>query len=138
MPDSPMNSNMPVSQAVDGALLRLLAEIGFVATACGLWSHAEEVFNGVRAVRPNSEFPVISQALARMTVGDDRRAIELLKESALKINPDNSLAKSFLSLALKRSGQVNEAEDLIESIIHEHQDERSVEIAKIVREETFV
>lgn len=137
MVDAPQTLDMPASKAVDGALLRLLAEIGFVATACGLWSQAEEIFSGVRAVRPASEFPVISQALARMTVGDDRRAIELLRESALKINPGNNLAKSFLCLALKRSGKVDEAEPLIESIIAANQDPRAVEIARIVKEERF-
>jgi hypothetical protein len=126
-----------VLQSVDASLLRLLAEIGFVATACGLWSHAEAIFAGVRAVRPNSEFPVISQALARMTVGDDVKAIYLLRENALKINPDNALAKSFLCLALKRSGNAEEAHPLIESIIQQNKDSRAVEIARIVQEGAF-
>lgn len=136
---SHMQSEMDKSvlQSIDGALLRLLAEIGFVATACGLWSHAELIFNGVRAVRPESEFPVISQALARMTVGDDLKAIALLRDTALQINPENELAQSFLCLALKRSGQEKEATPLIESIISKASDPRAIEIAKIVQEGQF-
>ena len=135
--ESSASSVMPACQAIDGGLLRLLAEVGFVATASGLWGHAEAIFNGIRAVRPHSEFPVISQALARMTVGDDRRAIDLLKESALKINPKNPLARSFLGLALKRSGNVDEAKNILSSVILEHEDERAVEIAKIAMDESF-
>ena len=67
-------------------------------------------------MRPLSEFPVIGQALARLTVGDDRRAIDLLQSAALKINPDNTLAQSYLGFALKRIGRQDEAKVILEKV----------------------
>jgi lipoprotein NlpI len=133
-----MMANMPASQAMSGELLRMLAEIGFVSTSCGLWAHADAIFKGVQAVRPKSEFPFMSQAIARMTVGDDARAIDILKNHALKINPRNSMAQSFLGVALKRSGKDKEAKELFDMVLEENQDPKAVAMAKMGQSEDFL
>lgn len=136
--DNPFSTNKsPESSAtsavfdkIDPEMLRLLAEIGFVGTACGLWNHAEDIFNGIRAVRPKSEYPVVSQALARMSMGDFSRAIQLLNDVALKLNPNNPLAQSFLGIALKQSGMANEGNRVLEYVVSENKDQQAVEIAQ--------
>lgn len=129
--------NMPASQAIDGAMLRMLAEIGFVGMQCGLWPHAEAIFKGVQAVRPASEFPFMSHALARMTVGDDARAIDILQNQALKINPKNSMARSFLGVALRRSGKDKEAQEHFEAVLAANDDAKAMEMARMGQSEEF-
>lgn len=130
-------TNMPAAQAVDGAMLRMLSEIGFLATKCGLWPHAEVIFMGVEAVRPASEFPFMSHAIARMTVGDDATAINLLQNKALKINPQNSMARSFLGMALKRSGKTEEAHQHFDTVIAANDDAKATEMARMGLLEEF-
>ena len=127
----------PTLKAISSEMLQTLGEIAYVATACGLWNHADEIFNGIKAVRPWSELPMISQALARMTVCDDGRAIEILSNEALKMNPDNQIAKTFLGMALKRCGFAQKAEKVLNEVIESNQDARAVEIAKTVAAEKF-
>lgn len=127
----------PALKAVSADMLQTLGEVAFVATACGLWNHAEDIFNGIKAVRPWSELPVISQALARMSVFDDGRAIELLSNEALAINPDNEIAKAFLGMALKRCGFAQKAQETLEEVVENASDERAVEVAKTVMAEKF-
>lgn len=129
--------NMPAAQAVDGAMLRMLSEIGFLATKCGLWPHAEVIFTGVEAVRPASEFPFMSHAIARMAVGDDITAIKLLEGKALKINPQNSMARSFLGMALKRSGKTEEAQQHFDAVITANDDAKATEMARMGMLEDF-
>lgn len=133
----PTPADRPASAAIDGALLRLLAEIGFVATACGLWRHAEDIFLGIRAVRPWNEFPVISHALARLSVGDDAYAVDLITQHALKINPDSALAQSYLGFALKRLGKKEEGDKWLQAVLDGNQDSTAVEIARTVLSESF-
>jgi thioredoxin-like negative regulator of GroEL len=117
---------------IPSELLHLLAETGFVATMCGLWAHESDIFNGIRAVRPNNENPIVSQALARMMVGDFSNAATLLQDTALQMNPENAMAQSFLAMALKRSGRNNEAQQLIESIVKEDRDPHAVQLAQAI------
>lgn len=127
----------PTLKALSADMLQTLGEVAFVATTCGLWNHAEDIFNGIKAVRPWSELPVISQALARMSVFDDGRAIELLSNEALTINPDNEIAKAFLGMALKRCGFAQKSKEVLDDVVNNGHDKRAVEIAKTVTAERF-
>lgn len=127
----------PAFKAISADMLQTLGEVAFVATSCGLWNHAEDIFNGIKAVRPWSELPVISQALARMSVFDDGRAIELLSNEALEINPNNQIARAFLGMALKRCGFTKKAQETLDAVVKDGSDSRAVEVAKAVIAEKF-
>jgi Flp pilus assembly protein TadD len=93
----------------DSQLPKLLMEIGYVATGAGFNREAVTIFEGVAALRPDSEMPWIGLAVVELNGGRPNEARRLLQNEALRRAPQNETAKSFLGLALKQAGHSAES-----------------------------
>jgi tetratricopeptide (TPR) repeat protein len=111
-------------------LLQILTEIGYMAAGCGWSRQAEAIFTGVITVRPESEFPWISYAIAKISMGQLSEAFEILTKRALILNPRNDLAKAFLGLILRRVGSYKISEHFLNQVVDENQTPEAVQLAK--------
>ena len=96
---------------------RLLGEIGFMAGGYGLVDEADTIFGGLRALRPDSEHPIIGLSMTQLSRGEAEAARQLLQGEALKISPDSNDAKCFLGLALKLAGRASECERVLKEVL---------------------
>ena len=119
----------------DGKLVQLLMEIGYLAGGHGFFDESEIIFEGVKAARPDSEYPLIGLAVTKMNIGDYAEAARILGQEALKKNPESDLAMSFLGLVLKLSGLTSESEQIMSQVIEADRDQEAVNMAKSVLEE---
>ena len=116
---------MTEQSAVDTELVRILMDVGFVATGSGRHEQAKIIFKGLAAVRPESELPWIGLAVVLMNTGNPDEAALLLRDKGLQINPGSCLARSFLGLAHKLSGHGAEAERVLNSVVADCPDRES-------------
>lgn len=117
-------------ERIPSDLLQILTEIGYMAAGCGRPVLAESIFTGIIAVRPKSEFPWISYAIAKISMGQLSEAFEMLTKRALVLNPRNDLAKAFLGLILSRVGSHRISEHFLNQVIDENQTPEAVQLAK--------
>lgn len=115
----------PPLQSAD---IRLLTELGFVATAAGLHQQATIIFEGLRAMRPHRAFPYIGLATTLLNEGQPESAESVLRrgravlgdidsrslttDDASTRTEDLALLASFHGLALQlcaRSAQSQQA-----------------------------
>lgn len=89
---------------IQSELVRLLMRIGYAAAWQGLHKEAVAIFEGVGAVRPESEVPIIGASVVAMIAGNHDVAVQVLKEGALDLNPDSDLARVHLGVALRLRG----------------------------------
>jgi hypothetical protein len=97
-------------------LVRLMMEIGYLATGNGFSAEADLIFEGLRAVRPASEIPIIGLAVTRMNSGRHFEAVSLLQEQALRLCPGSELAQGFLGLALRLAGHTGRSQSVLEDL----------------------
>ena len=120
---------------IDKKMLQLLTEIGFFAAGNGFFVEAEKIFEGIQAVRSESEYPHIGLAWAKINAHKPEEAIAVLKEKALKLNPDNDLAKSYLGLALRLANLNHESESVLQEVVESGRNAEAVNMARAVLEE---
>jgi len=120
---------------IDAKKLRLLMQVGFLAGEYGFSGDAETIFEGVRAVRPESESPLIGLAFAKMSSDQMEESIRILEEEALKLNPESDLARGFLGMALKFSGRTEECSRLMKEVVDRNRDEAAVKMARTILDE---
>ncbi|WP_009965810.1 tetratricopeptide repeat protein [Verrucomicrobium spinosum] len=101
---------------VDSELVRLLMRIGYLAAWNGLYKEAIAVFDGVQAVRPESEIPIIGGAVVAILSGNPEVAIKSLKEGALTLNPGSDLARAHLGCALRLQGREEEGHAILQEV----------------------
>ncbi len=114
---------------VSTTFVQQLMEIGYLAAGGGMTTEATTIFQGVEAVRPDSELPVIGHAVARLSAGRADEAITLLK-SALEKTPGSEMAAAFLGLALKSAGMSQAAESLLQQVIASGKNAQAVDLAQ--------
>jgi len=110
--------------------IKLLMECGYLAACEGRTQEAAIIFQGVQAVRPSSELPAVGLGFAYLNAGYFPQAVAVLKNEALKRNPESSSAKAFLGIALKNLGYHDEADRLFSQIIEKNDEEAPVRLAK--------
>jgi Flp pilus assembly protein TadD len=120
---------------IDTDRVQLLMEIGYLAGGHGYPAESETIFEGIRAMRPQSELPVIGLAVAKMNAGHHQEAARILWEEALAINPESDLARSFLGLVLKLSGLQSESRTILEEVVAADRQPEAVNMAKSLLEE---
>ncbi len=95
---------------VSAQTLRLLADIGFMATSEGLSPQASNLFKAIEHARPDSVLPHIGNALNKMNMNEHQEALEILEKKALKLEPENPTIKAFMGMALMMLGRNSESE----------------------------
>lgn len=115
---------------IDQELIQLLAQLGLMAGAYRMAAEAEEITAVLEKARPDSEKPHIIRALTLINARDPVGATRILREKALKLNPDSATAKTFLGLALHMEGRSSERDQILTEVISAHDDEASVTVAK--------
>lgn len=101
---------------IDSELVRLLMRAGYAAAWNGLHQEAIAIFDGVGAVRPESELPVIGAAVVALLSGHYEVAVKTLREGALDLNPDSALARAHLGVALRLHGDEDEGRALLQDV----------------------
>ena len=102
---------------VSAETLRLLADIGFMATSGGFSPQAASLFNAVEQARPQSVLPHIGNALNSMNMNRHQEALEILEKKALKLEPENPTVKAFMGMALMMLGRNSESERCLTALI---------------------
>ncbi len=101
---------------VSAETLRLLADIGFMATSGGFSPQARNLFAAIEHARPDSVLPHIGNALNSMNMNKHQEALEILEKKALKLEPENSTVKAFMGMALMMLGRNNESERCLSAL----------------------
>ncbi len=96
--------------------VKILGDIGFMASSTGMTKHAFAIFAGIEKARPDSVLPDIGYALEFMNKKKYQEAISILKKQALKKDPGNAAAQAFIGLALMLDGHNKESEECLEAI----------------------
>ena len=103
--------------SVPSQAIRTLMEIGVSSAGSGMFRQALAIFDGIEAVRPDSEGPAIGVALVHMTTRDHDAAIKVLREEALPKNPESAETRMLLGVALKLAGRAAECETVIKELM---------------------
>ncbi|GAA4648540.1 hypothetical protein GCM10023116_08090 [Kistimonas scapharcae] len=93
--------------------LRLLADIGFMATSNGMSGQAKSIFKAIGHIRPNSVLPHIGMALNHLNLNQFQDALDVLEKKALKIEPDNPTVRAFIGMSLMLMGRNSESEKFL-------------------------
>ncbi|CAM2065480.1 Tetratricopeptide repeat protein [Sulfidibacter corallicola] len=110
--------------------VQTLMEIGYLAGGYGFFKESITIFEGLSAIRPDSEFPHIGFAMTKLNMKQPEEAVAILRDQALAKNPGNSLTKSFLGLALRQAGHAHECENVLNDVIERNDNETAVALAK--------
>ncbi|MEI6413241.1 MAG: tetratricopeptide repeat protein [Pseudomonadota bacterium] len=110
--------------------VRRIGEVGFLAAGHGQVEAAHRIFDGLVAIRPDSEYPWIGKAIAELQVGRETEALRLLRDEAIKRNPHSPEAQVFVGLALKRAGRGSEAEATLQAVSKAHPEQAAGQMAK--------
>ena len=110
--------------------VRRIGEIGFMAAGYGMTPQAEALFQGLDAVRPEAEYGAIGRAFLAMTQNQFDEAARLLRDEALKRNPQSHEAQALLGLALRQAGRNAEAEGLLKTLVEQAPDSDGARLAE--------
>ncbi len=101
---------------VSADTLRLLADIGFMATSSGYSPQAKALFHAIELTRPDSVLPHIGMALNCMNLNKHQEALDILEKKALKLEPDNATVQAFMGMALMMLGRSSESERCLSAL----------------------
>lgn len=117
---------------IDSQLIRLIFEAGFLAGANNMPDDSETIFNAVKIFRPESEYPYIGSAVTCLNMGKNDDAVRILRDEALKVNPESNIARAFLGLSLKFSGLMDQSRTILQEVIDSGKDEKAVNMAEAI------
>jgi Flp pilus assembly protein TadD len=98
---------------IDSDLLKLLMEVGFMATNTGRLEEAAAIFEGVASARPKSAYPCIGLGCVAMGLGRFPEAVEILKQAPAGEPDEHELCQGFLGMALKLGGDHDEGRSVL-------------------------
>jgi predicted Zn-dependent protease len=122
-------------ESIPAEMLRLLADIGYVATGSGKKKNAEVIFGGLIAARPQNELLYVAYAFMQMAFGEYTEASKLLIEKALKINPASETVKAFYGMLLYRVGRRGEGYIVLNQLKENGKDANAVALAECIIKE---
>lgn len=131
---------MDYEEKFSGELIRLLVDIGYVATGIGDKKSAESIFEGVIAARPNSELAHIGYAFSKLSFGEFTAASNLLMNKAYSLNPDSKLIRAMYGFLLYITGRTGECGFVMNDILASRGDDDELSqfsrnLAQVVIEE---
>ena len=116
---------------VSTELVRQLMEVGYVAAGCGLSAEADRIFQGVKAVRPDSEAPVVGRAVAWMNAGKAPEAIGMLQAELQRL-PESDVLMAFLGLAMQMAGLGQASETVLKQVVESGRDPSATAMADAI------
>ena len=111
---------------IDDKLLKLLADIGFMASGVGLPKNAFAIFAGIEKARPDSAMPSIGFAMEFMNRKRHQEAIDILHKEGLARDPENATVKAFIGMGLMLEGRNKESEEMLIPLVECDDPEASV------------
>lgn len=96
--------------------LGLLLECGYLYLEMNRPKEAEDIFNGVSALVPQSEVPIICLGNLHFSQGRYDRALKFHRD-ALRKNPDSALAQAHVGEALLFANKRSEAKTALERAV---------------------
>jgi predicted Zn-dependent protease len=115
---------------IDDDTVKLLAEIALMAGGYGMTARADAIVVGLEQARPDNERPHLLRAITRLNAKDTATAERILREQALRVNPNSAMSKAFLGIALHMQGRTNERDRVLNEVIAADDDEEAVKIAR--------
>jgi len=116
--------------SIDEDIVKLLGQLGFMAGGRRMVAEADAITKALELLRPDSERPLIIRAFAQLNANNATEAVRILQDQALKINPQSTLAKGFLGLALHKAGRMGERDKVLNEVIEAGDDEDAVSFAQ--------
>jgi hypothetical protein len=116
----------------DGLALSEFMKIGFVAAFGDMTKEAENLFSCLHAIWPEKEDNLlVCLGLSKSLNGDFDNAMKILKDKALKIDPENDYAKIYIASMYKVAyKEPDRAKRMLKQIIGSSKNEDAVKIAK--------
>lgn len=93
---------------IDRKYLVMMMEAGYVYLGMRRLKEARAIFEGLSAISPDSDVPIIALGGVAFCEGDFRGAMTLYRK-AMKVDPQSLFAKVYLGEALFFSGKKDEA-----------------------------
>lgn len=115
---------------IDDDFIKQLAELGFIAGGYGMLDQADAIVGALETLRPGSERPALIAAVTRLSLQDAPGAEQVLRERALKPNPNSGMVKAYLGLALHLQGRVNERDQILHEALALADDEDAMTMAR--------
>jgi thioredoxin-like negative regulator of GroEL len=110
--------------------VRTLTDLGFIAVSYGHDTKAAAIFAGVRAARPTQEAGFIGGALVNLARGEIEAAINTLRSL-----PPTDAARTFLAIALNRSGDRAAAREVLNDVVKTADETSYARLARQLLEE---
>lgn len=97
-------------QLLDADEIRLLTEVGFLASARGDIQRAEAIFGALERVRPQRDFPYVGLATCYLNTGRADDAVGVLERAARQVRAeDQPQIAAFRALALQLARRAGES-----------------------------
>ena len=100
---------------LDRSYLKLMMEAGYIYMGMRRFREAKQVFEGVAALAPDNEVPVIALGSVAFCKGDIKGAVAAYHQ-ALKVDPTSLFAQVYLGEALLFSGKKDEGLALLKEV----------------------
>lgn len=97
----------------DDSLIKVLADIGFMATSNNMSKQAFAIFYGLEKAKPDSPLPHLGYAFQYMNKKLHKDALDILHKKALPLDPNNTTTKAFIGMALMFEGRNKESEEYL-------------------------
>ncbi len=114
--------------AASAELFERLAEVGFLASECGLHAAAQSIFAKLTAMKPGSPSPLIGAAMVRARRGEVDGAIEQLRGVTQQYT-DSEMAKAMLGTLLVHAERPG-ALPLFEEVLATQRDSGAVNVVQ--------
>jgi len=115
--------------------LRTLSQVGYLACFKGRIGEGEAIMEGAYAAQPEQIPTQVGLAIARICTGQYVEAVDILRDQVLAVEPNHMTAKCFMGLALKQTGQKEEATRLLQEVSQRgSSDEKAIASAYLVDE----
>ncbi|PIR25472.1 MAG: hypothetical protein COV43_05340 [Deltaproteobacteria bacterium CG11_big_fil_rev_8_21_14_0_20_42_23] len=119
--------------SLDRKYLLVMMEAGYVYLGMQRFEEATKVFEGIAALAPDSEVPIVALGGVSFCKGDFKDSIRHYKK-ALKIDPDSLFAKVYLGEALFFSGEKEKAMNFLQEVLKADHDGAAGNFAKALLE----
>lgn len=111
-------------------IVQLIHKIGFYAAEEGDFTYAYRIFDGMRAIRPNSVYPHIGMAMALMLSGKGAESYQMLKKIKDDYPEEKDDIEAMMGFSLKFSNQDEKADEIFAQMLKTTKNKKWKEVAE--------